>query len=300
MKRRVCRAVESNVGERRAYAKKLVRLLGEFDRFVLDDIFLALDADNALMAQDAAGPGKERELLRALKNKTLKPGQKKDLTAYIYQLLTGRSKRWTDRLKASAQREAERFVKKAMLSTTNAQRAALKAAGVSINLLKERWTVPVARRQYVAPEAAKMMPDMVRQNVDLISGIAQSDINRISEVVIKGLDEGLDYDALRKELKATRGFDQARADRVVLDQINKINQQVQAANAKSIGCTQAIWKHVPGQYTSRKSHIEMDGQTFNLSEGLYDSEVGRKVQCGELPFCRCVARFVIPREITDE
>ena len=125
-------------------------------------------------------------------------------------------------------------------------------------------------------------------------------MERIGEVVIKGLDEGLDYDALRRELKATRGFDADRANRVALDQINKINQQVQAANAASIGITQAIWKHVPGQYTSRKSHIEMDGKTFDLHEGLFDPEVGYKVHCGELPFCRCTARLIIPREIATE
>ena len=300
MKRRVCRAVESNVGERRSYAKKLLRLYTSFGNFVLDEIFINLDADNALMAQDAVSSHREKELLKALKNKTLKPDQKKELTAYIYQILTRNAKRWTDRLKLSSLRAAEQFVKKALVSTTNAQRAALKAAGVNVNLLKERWTVPVVKKQYVAPEAAKLMPDLVRQNVELITKIGQSDVERIGEVVIKGLDEGLDYDALRRELKATRGFDADRANRVALDQINKINQQVQAANAASIGITQAIWKHVPGQYTSRKSHIEMDGKTFDLNEGLFDPEVGYKVHCGELPFCRCTARLIIPREIANE
>lgn len=300
MKRRVCRAVESNVGERRSYAKKILRLYGSFGTYVLDEIFLCLDADNALMAQDASDNKRQRELLQALKNKTLKPDQKKELVAYIYQILTRNSKRWTDRLRANSLKAAEQFVKKAMVSTSNAQRAALKAAGVNLNLLKERWTVPVVRKQYVAPEAAKLMPDLVKQNVDLISKIGQADVERIGEVVIRGLDEGLDYDAIRRELKATQGFNAARADRVALDQINKINQQVQAANAMSIGCTQAIWKHVPGQYTSRRSHIKMDGKPFDINVGLPDPEVGYNVTPGMLPFCRCVARFIIPREIADD
>ena len=107
----------------------------------------------------------------------------------------------------------------------------------------------------------------------------------------------MDYNALRAELMSTNGFDGARAERVALDQINKINQQVQILNAQSIGCTQARWKHVPGQYTSRKTHMAMDGKTFNLNEGLYDESVQRNVIPGQLPYCRCVSRLILPKEV---
>lgn len=300
MKRRVCRAVEANVGERKKYAKNILKIYNDFGIYVLNEVFSFLEADNALAAQDAVTDPKQKALLLALKNKTLKPDQKQQLTGYIYQILTRNGKKWSDILRANSIKEVEKFVRKAIISTTNAQKSALRAAGVNINLLKERWTVPVVKSQYIAPEAAKLMPDMIKQNVDLITKIGQSDVERIGEVIIKGLDEGLDYDAIRDELKATAGFDKARANRVALDQINKINQQVQTANAASIGVTKAIWKHVPGQYTSRHSHIKMDGKTFDPTEGLFDPEVGRNVTPGELPFCRCVARFVIPTEMADE
>ena len=40
---RLCRAVESNVGERRAYKKQLVRIQRDFQAYVLGEIFVELD-----------------------------------------------------------------------------------------------------------------------------------------------------------------------------------------------------------------------------------------------------------------
>ena len=72
-----------------------------------------------------------------------------------------------------------------------------------------------------------------------------------------------------------------------------MNQGLQRANAQSLGAKTGIWVHVPGMYSSRKTHKAMDGKRFNLDEGLYDEAVGKKVLPGVLPFCRCVFRLDI-------
>lgn len=280
---RLCRAVESNVGERRAYKKQLVRIQRDFQAYVLGEIFIELERQNAL-TYDARLPTSED--LKNIKNKTLKLLRRGvEFAKFLQDLIAKNLKRWLDALRQISTGVAERFVKKAMSSSSNAQKAALIAAGVKPSLIKERWSVPVVGRQYLSPNAAAAMPAMIKENVELITHIGESDITRISEVLTKGLQEGMDYNALRQELNATDGFDGARADRVALDQINKINQQVQIMNAKSLGCTHARWKHVPGQYTSRRTHMAMDGKEFNLNEGLYDNSVGRNVIPGQLPYC---------------
>lgn len=280
---RLCRAVESNVGERRAYKKQLVRVQKDFQAYVLNEIFQELERQNALTT-DAKLPKVPN--LNELKRKTLKLLRRGvDFEQFLQGLIAKNSKRWLDALRQVSGSVAERFVKKAMTSSTNAQKAALMAAGVKPSLIKERWSVPVVGRQYISPNAASAMPAMIKENVELISHIGENDITRITEVLTKGLQEGMDYNALRQELNATNGFDGARADRVALDQINKINQQVQIMNAQSLGCTHARWKHVPGQYTSRKTHMAFDGQEFDLNEGLYDNSVGRNVIPGQLPYC---------------
>lgn len=295
---RLSRAVESNVGERRAYKKQLVRVQKDFQAYVLNEIFQELERQNALTT-DAKLPTVPN--LKELKRKTLKLLRRGvEFEKFLQDLIAKNSKHWLDALRQVSSGVAERFVKKAMTSSTNAQKAALIAAGVKPSLIKERWSVPVVGRQYLSPNAASAMPSMIKENVELITHIGENDITRISEVLAKGLQEGMDYNALRQELNATNGFDGARADRVALDQINKINQQVQIMNAQSLGCTHARWKHVSGQYTSRKTHIAMDGKEFNLSEGLYDESVQRNVIPGQLPFCRCVSRIIIPKEATTE
>ena len=287
---RLCRAVESNVGERRAYKKQLVRIQRDFQSYVLGEIFIELERQNAL-TYDARLPNSQD--LKDLKRKTLKLLRRgDDFGAFLQDIIAKNLKRWLDALRQVSTGVAERFVKKAMSSSTHAQKAALIAAGVKPSLLKEAWTVPVVGKQYLSPEAASTMPAMVRENVELIT--------HITEVLIQGLQEGMDYDALRRELNSTNGFDGARAERVALDQINKINQQVQIMNAKSLGCTHARWKHVPGQYTSRKTHMAMDGKTFDLNVGLFDESVGRNVIPGELYYCRCVSRLILPKEVTSE
>lgn len=295
---RLSRAVESNVGERRAYKKQLVRVQKDFQNYVLNEIFQELERQNALTT-DAKLPTVPN--LKELKRKTLKLLRRGvEFEKFLQDLIAKNAKHWLDALRQVSSGVAERFVKKAMTSSTNAQKAALIAAGVKPSLIKERWSVPVVGRQYLSPNAASAMPSIIKENVELITHIGENDITRISEVLAKGLQEGMDYNALRQELNATNGFDGARADRVALDQINKINQQVQIMNAQSLGCTHARWKHVPGQYTSRKTHIAMDGKEFNLSEGLYDESVQRNVIPGQLPFCRCVSRIIIPKEATTE
>ena len=295
---RLSRAVESNVGERRAYKKQLVRVQKDFQAYVLNEIFQELERQNALTT-DAKLPTVPN--LKELKRKTLKLLRRGvEFEKFLQDLIAKNSKRWLDALRQVSSGVAERFVKKAMTSSTNAQKAALIAAGVKPSLIKERWSVPVVGRQYLSPNAASAMPSMVKENVELITHIGENDITRITEVLTKGLQEGMDYNALRQELNATNGFDGARADRVALDQINKINQQVQIMNAQSLGCTHARWKHVPGQYTSRRTHIAFDGQEFDLNEGLYDDSVGRNVIPGQLPFCRCTSRVIIPKEATTE
>jgi hypothetical protein len=177
---------------------------------------------------------------------------------------------------------------------------ALKSAGVNAGALEKAFTVPVVSKQFVSPAAAQMIPDYVEQNVRLITHIGEKDITRISEVISKGVESGLDYSKIVDELKATDGFNSARAERVALDQINKINQQTQLLNAQSLGCTHARWKHVAGQYTSRETHIQMDGKEFDLKVGMFDPAVNRNVFPAELPYCRCQQRLVLPREVLNE
>lgn len=76
--------------------------------------------------------------------------------------------------------------------------------------------------------------------------------------------------------------------------VAQVKEAIQWVQDKELGITEGIWVHVPGKKTSRHTHQLMNGKKFVITEGLYDSDVKRKVLCGELPGCQCTYRAVIP------
>lgn len=80
-------------------------------------------------------------------------------------------------------------------------------------------------------------------------------------------------------------------------------EQAKLAESKRLGVKVGIWVHLPGRKTSRATHMAMNGKPFLLSEGMYDSAVGRKVLPGQEPGCHCTYRNFMPEfgdEITPE
>ncbi len=91
-----------------------------------------------------------------------------------------------------------------------------------------------------------------------------------------------------------------RALNIAKDQTRKVYNGINRARMEKIGITKAEWIHSGGSNHPRHTHVEMDGKIFNLSEGVYDSEVKKYVQPGELPYCGCVYRPVIEFEDGEE
>lgn len=143
------------------------------------------------------------------------------------------------------------------------------------------------------------MPGIVDSMTELITRMAADDLERVRSVITQGVTGGLSMSEIEKTLRASKGFTAARAKRVALDQSIKVNQAIQRANAEELGITEGIWVHVPGRYSSRPTHVAMDGKRFKLDEGLYDSNVGKNVLPGSEPFCRCIYRSVLPPELLE-
>lgn len=298
-KRRVARAIEANQGVRRAYQRALVKLHRQFSAYVAAEMWAALQRGPAMDASPFDNP-LLRELTKALRRKvdaaSIPGGAAEALRIITTRNLLG----WIDKLRRVAAPLVTRHLMRLVRSTTAAQMAALLAAGMRKSVIEERWTAPTVGRQHISPEAARVIPDLIQQNVGLITKIGQEDVERISAAMAEGVERGLDYGQIRATLRDTQGFDDARANRVCMDQVNKAHEQINMANARAVGVTEGVWVHVPGQYSSRATHIDMDGRTFPLGEGMMDPAVGHRVFPGSEPFCRCIFRMVIPREYLDE
>ena len=85
-----------------------------------------------------------------------------------------------------------------------------------------------------------------------------------------------------------------RAELIAKDQTQKVTQDFARANAQAYGATKARWIHIPGEKTSRITHMEMDGEEFDINVGLYDPDVGENVLPGQLIYCMCTQEFLFP------
>ena len=184
-------------------------------------------------------------------------------------------------------------------STTASQVDACKKGGLSEEYIRSLWTGNTINGQYVSPEAAALVPTIIQAQTSLITKLTSDDLQRIQTAIAESLDKGIPLPDLERVLESIKGFNPRRAQLVAMDQANKINISVLRANDISLGLTQAVWIHVPGQYTSRESHIMLDGQGFDLRTGIFDPEVQRNIQCAELPYCRCVYRVGLPEFLPD-
>ena len=113
----------------------------------------------------------------------------------------------------------------------------------------------------------------------------------VTEAVERGGDRHAIYEAIKDKfdhpLVQTKKQAERRAELISADQVQKATQEFALNNAQAYGATKGEWIHIPGEKTSRITHIEFDGQIFDLEKGLFDSDVGEYVKPGELIYCRC-------------
>lgn len=179
------------------------------------------------------------------------------------------------------------------------QKRALKKAGISTAWLKQKWTVQIVRGQYVAPSVAKKLPEQVEANAALITKLCERSAQKVQNAIAEGISKGYNLSRLTEKINSLENMDEARAARVALDQSCKLNQFIQVENSKALGVKEGIWVHVPGQYESRASHMKMNGKKFDLEKGMYDPDVEDYVQPGELPYCRCCFKAILPGFLLD-
>ena len=275
-KPRTARAVAANQGVQKEYARRLRNALRMLLRDALRDLHQELG-----MAHDAAGG--------------FEPSPS-DITRRFAADMA----RWMVKAGQVAKAISRWFCAAMYRTTTHAQKQALKAAGVSEKSIDARWGIPVLKRQYISPTAAKNLRKHIEDNTKLITKMASQDLARLQALMEETNGQNVSFSDIENLLKGSQGFDEERAKRVAMDQSNKLNQQIQRDNAEDLGITKCIWVHMPGQYTSRQTHKKFDGQVFDTKTGLYDSDVGKNVLPGELPYCRCVARMVLPEELFND
>ena len=115
-------------------------------------------------------------------------------------------------------------------------------------------------------------------------------------LVVNWIYEGRNKDYILNQIENMADL-RGKADAIVLQITLMTNQAIQRQNMLDLGFKSARWIHVPGEFTSRKTHKNFNGQTCDLTEGLFDTDVQRNVFPCELWYCRCVMKGIIPKEL---
>jgi uncharacterized protein with gpF-like domain len=141
---------------------------------------------------------------------------------------------------------------------------------------------------------ASMMERMIKANVDLIKTIPGRHLAEVRDLVDRGVMAGRDLGGLEADLLERYDITARRARVISKDQNNKATQALSRVRAGEAGITRGIWQHMRASTVPRPTHELMDGSEYDLAEGLYDPEEGRKIQPAELVNCNCECRWVIP------
>lgn len=203
----------------------------------------------------------------------------------LTQIMKELRKKWYKVYRERGKALADWLSKKTDKRTANQIRRKLKQFGFTV---KPTYTK--------AQEA--VIKDITTENAQLITTIPQVYLRTVQRAVTRTFKRGQDVAKLTERihniLKALGEENRNRAALIARDQNQKVTQAFAIENAKAVGANKGKWIHVPGKYSSRITHIKMNGKTFNLDEGMYDSEVGRFVKPGELIYCNCQFSVLMP------
>ncbi len=251
---KLLRAVHPNAGVRAAYQRRLRKLVDEMQRSTVWWLRAAYRKDEARIIPDFAQDASPARMLQKVLNRLFRYWMR----------------RWSD----EAAKIAGDFIHKTQQRTTSSYEQAFRAAGFTVKMDPSRVRNDVVQA-------------LIAENVNLIKSIPQHYFTEVNGLVQRSVSTGRDLGFLTDELEKRYGVTRRRADLIARDQANKATEAIKRVEDERLGVKVGIWVHVPGKYTSH-------GKPFLLSEGLYDSAVGRKVVPGELVACQCEYRAFVP------
>lgn len=253
---RTLKPVRPNKGIEATYSKRLVSMLDSVHRSVLWWISAEYKKHPpAALAMDASPFSWLMRLLRRLRN------------------------RWMTKIEEAAPLVAAHFDQAVADRSDASLKKIFRDAGFTV-----RFQETPAMRDIRAASVA--------ENVSLIKSIPSKYFDEIEGIVSRGYSNGYDLKTVTDELHKRYDVSRKRAAFIARDQSSKLNSQLTRARCIEQGLTRARWLHSHGGKVPRKSHLHvMDGQEYNLAEGLYDPDpkIKRKIQAGELINCRCLA-----------
>ena len=147
---------------------------------------------------------------------------------------------------------------------------------------------------WLSPEAERELQRICTLATIHAARLAYPLIRDIIPNVVDWVRNGYNPDLIMDAILNNPNIPASKAQGVLLQITLMVNNAVQRINMLSLGFREATWIHVPGEFTSRETHIKFDRRRFDLQIGLFDTDVSKNVFPGELWWCRCCMKGIIP------
>lgn len=125
-----------------------------------------------------------------------------------------------------------------------------------------------------------LLDTWTRENVDLIKGIGQGQVDYIKQIMMDGIAEGTSRKDLISQISESMGYDKNhwRMKLIVDDQTNKLNGVLDQLKQQEIGIEKYEWISV-GDQSVRTLHQEYNGQIFDWDNPPDDGHPGQPIRC---------------------
>jgi uncharacterized protein with gpF-like domain len=190
-------------------------------------------------------------------------------------------RRWVSRFDKLSLDLGKEFARRSLGVTQIQMQNALREAGFTVKFKP-------------TPASAAAYQAVVSEQVNLIKSIPQQYLKDVESKVWNSVMKGQDMHALQSDLAHTYKITRERAAVISRDQTNKAKAIIEKTRREELGIVEAIWQHSAGGKVPRKTHVEMSGKRYQITQGMWDSDEGKYVMPGELINCRCTSRAVIP------
>lgn len=255
---KVLRGVRPNIGIEAAYRAKLDRLVEEMHASVVWWLKASYRANEPRIAHDETPADALRKTMAQL------------------------SRQWTKRFDEAAENLAEYFAQSVEKRSTAALKKILRDGGMSV----EFKMTPVMR---------DVLDATVNQNVALIKSIPAQYLDHIEGMVQRSVQTGRDLGQLADDLHSRLGVTKRRAAFIALDQSNKATAAFNRVRLAEAGIDEEEWMHSGAGKHPRPTHVKAGRERvrFKVSQGWFDPAVGRYIQPGEEPGCKCFGKPVL-------
>jgi SPP1 gp7 family putative phage head morphogenesis protein len=145
----------------------------------------------------------------------------------------------------------------------------------------------------LSSETKEILKSSASQSSSYIRSIQSKYLDEVAGYTYRSITQGEGLKDLIPQLQALSGKTRRNARLLALDQTRKTNSTLDEARMRQNGITKFRWNHSSAGKTQRQTHIEFDGQIYDLNDPPYDRDAKQKVMPAELPHCRCFKTPVI-------